>query len=218
MLFDSRLELGIKLPSPDGVKRVFVSIPSDTNWETWRRKKRITQRDLGRRSFQIEASKPEPCDLDLFKKALVAEQEDGYTLPADPADAAADAAFVIGLLTTVEATGRPSREGSLFRIELKVMGRHSTVHVLRMPSMREMLEYERVRSSITFGQYGTQEIRVNYRAAAELYDKLVKREQLEGYAEGSPIPVIHKAEAVNVLLQEIRAEQDEDGADDDDEG
>jgi hypothetical protein len=207
MLFDSTLELGIKLPSPEGVKRVSVSFPSDADFSEWRRKKKIVQKDLGRRSFQIEASQPEQCDLDLLKKILVTEEGQ----PTPEIDEA-EASYIVSKLAESEVPTKPEREGSTFRIPLRVMGKIDTVHVLRVPSMREMMKYDRERSAVKFGQYGQQEIRINFDAASKLYDELVKDKQ--GYAPASRVPVPHKAEAINVLLQEIRAEQEEDSSDD----
>jgi hypothetical protein len=94
---------------------------------------------------------------------------------------------------------------------MKVMNRLTTTHKLRIPSVQEQMDYERMRSSVIFGKYG-QEIRINFQAAIDLYEKL--KLETSGYA--NDIPVTHKAEAINVLLQELRAE-DEASPDPDDE-
>lgn len=199
-MFDSKAELGIRLLD----RRVSVSMPSDTEWIEWRRKKKIQQKDLGRRSFQMESSKPEQADTDLFNKINRGAAIEG----AAPVDEA-EAFYVINKLAECEVREQPERDGSQFVIQMRVLGKLDTTHVLRVPSMKEMMDYERTRSSVTFGQYGTQEIRINYRAAADLYEKLKVR--ADGYVNDIPVP--HKAEAINVLLQEIRAEQDEETAD-----
>jgi hypothetical protein len=204
-MFDSRLELGIKLPSPEGVKKVSVAFPSATDWYEWRRKKRITQRDLGRRSSQIDPSKPEQADVDLFRK-IVRTAEDASPVEVDESEAF----FIVNKLAECEVTERPERDGNTFVLRLKIFGKLETIHRLRVPTMREMMDYERQRSAVTFGQYGTQEIRINFQASAELYDRLVK--EVTGYEHPDPkdIPVPHKAQIVNELLQELRAEQEED--------
>lgn len=207
-MFDVKQDLAIKIPSPEGVKRAEVRYPTDAEWIEWRRKKRIQQKDLGRRSFQIEASKPEQADLELYQKIRNPNQESAPQIDE------AEAYYIISELVGAEVAERPERDGQSFAIKLKAMRRFSTLHVLRVPTMKESMEYERMRSSVVFGQYGTQEIRVNFSAAAGLYDKLKQR--VEGYVGEVPVP--HKAEAVNVLLQEIRAEQDEESSDDDDLG
>jgi hypothetical protein len=88
---------------------------------------------------------------------------------------------------------------------MKIMRKLATTHTLKLPSVKEMMDYERARSSVVFAAYGSQEIKINFRASADLYDKL--KISTEGYAGDVPVP--HKAEAVNILLQEIRAEQEE---------
>src|SRR3954470_2537607 len=134
-MFDSTLELGIKLPSPEGFKRVSVVFPSAADWQTWRRAKKIQQKDLGRRSFQIEPTKPEQSDMDLFKK--IVREHDGDT-SAENIDMA-EAAFIIGHISGCETTERPEREGSAFAIRMKVLNRFSVTHVLRVPTMKEMM-------------------------------------------------------------------------------
>jgi hypothetical protein len=209
MLFDSTRELGIALPSEEGTKRVSVSFPSDTDFCEWRRKKKIIQKDLGRRSYQIVPPEPEKIDLDLVTKILV-KREDEVAPELDEADAN----YIINRLSQCEVSEQPEREGSAYVIKLKVLGQFRTVHVLRLPNMREWTSFDKLRSSIKFLPYGTQEIRMNYQVAGELYDKLKQR--VDGYV-GDRVPVSHKYEAVNVLLQEFRAQQEEAPADEDDE-
>ena len=204
-MFDLKADLGIRLLSPDGDKKVSASFPSDADVIEWRRKKKIHQKDLGRRSFTMEPSKPEAIDLALATKML-RTPEGETTVEIDEAEAF----HIINQVLACDVTENPEREGSVFVIRMKVVDRFKTVHVLRVPSMRDMMEYERNRNIVTFGQYGKQEIRINYRAAADLYDKVAVKERLEGYA-GGLVPVAHKAEAVNVLLQEIRAQQEDGG-------
>ena len=64
-MFDMKGEIALTLPAAEGPKKIVVRYPSDSEFIEWRRKKKIVQKDLGRRSFQIESSKPEPCDLAL---------------------------------------------------------------------------------------------------------------------------------------------------------
>jgi hypothetical protein len=196
-MFDVKAEIGLTLPSPEGPKKIVVRFPTDNEFIEWRRKKKILQRDLGRRSFQIESSRPESCDLDLLRK--IRTDKDG------PAIDDAESFYVIGQLADCEVSQRPEREGSSFTIRMKIMRKLATTHTLKLPSVKEMMDYERARSSVVFAAYGSQEIKINFRASADLYDKL--KISTEGYAGDVPVP--HKAEAVNILLQEIRAEQEE---------
>jgi hypothetical protein len=207
MLFDTQAPISINLISPDGPKKVSVRYPTDDEFSDWRRKKKMQQKDLGRRSFQITPLTPEDCDLALAN-AIRLDKENGP--PIDKAEAY----FIVNRLLETEVREQPEREGSQFTIKMVVMRRLPVTHTLRVPSVQEMMDYERGRSSVTFGQYGQQDIRINYRAAGKLYDSL--KQATSGYTNGVPIP--HKAEAINVLLQEIRAEQEDTPLEDDETG
>lgn len=194
-MFDSKAEIGLTIQG-EQPKKVIVRLPTDSEFIGWRRKKKVVQKDLGRRKFQMEQSKPEPCDMALVNAIRI--DKDG------PAIDDSEAVHIIGRLTECEVPNRPDREGSAYVIKMKVMRKLATSHTLRIPSVKEQMDYERMRSSVIFGQYG-QEIRMNFQAAADLYDKL--KVAVDGYK--SDVPVFHKAEAVNVLLQELRDEQEE---------
>lgn len=196
-MFDMKAEFGLTLQSPEGPKKVVVKYPDDNQVIEWRRKKKIVQKALGR-SFEIAPSKPEACDVALLS-AIRIDKEDGPQIDE------AEAFYIIGQLTDTNVTERPEREGSLYTIRMKVMRKLYTSHSLRIPSVKEQMDYDRMRSSVVFLQYGNQEIRLNYRASGELYDQL--RQSTEGYR--GDVPVAHKAEAINVLLQEIRAKEEE---------
>jgi hypothetical protein len=201
-MFDSKAEIDLKIQGEQPKNAVF-RFPTDAEFIAWRRKKKVVQKDLGRRKFQMEQSKPETCDLALVNAIRV--DKDGAALDE------AESLHVITRLTECEVPNRPDREGYAYTIRMKALRRIPTSHTLRVPSVKEQMDYERNRSSVIFGQYG-QEIRINFAAASDLYDKL--KVAVEGYS--NDIPVWHKAEAVNVLLQELRDEQ-EDSPDADDE-
>jgi hypothetical protein len=196
-MFDMKGDFPIFIQTPEGAKKILVRYPTDEEFASWRRKKKVVQKDLGRRAFQIEASKPSREDLELATALRKDENS--------PAIDEAEAASILARLAECEVENQPEREGSAFRIAMKVMRKHDVVHTLRVPWVKEITNYERMRSSVVIGAYGTQEIRINYNAGAELYDLL--KMKVEGYT--GEVPICHKAEAVNVLLQEIRSEQEE---------
>lgn len=200
MPFDTKQEIAVKVQAPEGIKTVLVSMPTDSQWADWRRKKKIHQTDLGRRNYTIDPSKADAVDLQLFQ-AIRRTAEDVAPCDID----VYEAAYILGKLSECDIPERPERDGSHFTLKLKVMGRILTEHRLRVPTMKEMMEYERQRSSVVFGAYNTQEIRINLRAAGKLYDDV--HQSHEGYV--NDVPIIHKAEVVNALLQEIRSEQEE---------
>jgi hypothetical protein len=202
-MFDSNAEIVLRLMTADGIKKIPVRFPTDEEYITWRRKKRILQKDLGRRNFEIQRSKPEPCDLALLN--AIRKDKDGYA--PDEADALA----LINQLCDCDVPTRPEQEGNAFVVEMKVMRKIATTHTLRIPSMREMMGHHG--SSVVHGAYGFQEIRLNPQSAGDLYDTLTIKK--DGYS-GS-VPVVHKAEIINVLMQEVQsAMEDGPDADDDD--
>jgi hypothetical protein len=196
--FDAANEIVVPVSSPDGIKKVAVRFPTDDEWIDWRQRKKIKQRDIGRRNFQIEAGQPEKADAELFEKILV--NKNGKVDEAE-------GLHILNRLAACEATERPEQEAnSRFRIRLKVLGGIVTEHLLRMPSVREHMDYDRASSAVTFGNFGTQQISIILRPASELYDKL--KVETAGYA--GEVPVIHKAEAINQLIQEVRQLERED--------
>jgi hypothetical protein len=197
-MFDRKQEIALKIPSEEGVKEIIVRYPTDDQIIDWRRKKKVVQRGLGRGLFQMEQSKPEQIDVKLA--AAIRVDENGPDIDD------AESVYIINKLLECEVTEQPEREGSALRIAMNVLGKLKTAHTLRKPSVKEMLEYQRLRSQVTFGNYNRQEIRINLSAGGDLYDKL--KIKVEGYA-GNDVPVSHKSEAVNVLIQEVQGEDED---------
>jgi hypothetical protein len=73
-----------------------------------------------------------------------------------------------------------------------------------MPSQKEILDYRRAAVSVVDGRR-RQEIRINLRAAGDLYDKL--KTGVDGYV--SEVPIIHKSAVVSELLATFRSEEDD---------
>jgi hypothetical protein len=207
-MFDTEAEIGVTIPG-DPPKKVVIRFPTDDEFSIWRRKKKINQRDMGRGKYKLDNMKAEACDLALFKAIRVDKDSD---VELDEAEAL----HVINRLAKCEVTGPPTRSTGGMRIELRIMKRLLVAHVMRVPSVKQMMDYEALRSEVTFGQYNSQEIRLNYTSAGDLYDKL--KLSTEGYKGAVPAP--HKMEVINILIQETRAEYDDPAIDDenDDEG
>jgi hypothetical protein len=205
-MFDYKQEIGLSLDTDQGRKKVAVRYPTDAEWITWRRKKKILQKDLGRGNFQMEPSVPGAPDMELLN-AIRVDKDD----PDAPQIDESEAFEIITKLGSADVNVRPSREESGYRIELKVMQRFNTIHRLKIPSVKDKQTYNRSKSSVTYGQYGYQEIRINYQAGADLYDKLITSK--EGYS--AEVPINHKAEVINVLLQEIAMSEQQEAAPED---
>lgn len=195
-MFDSKTEFAIDVPGP-AEKKPLVGWPSDKQWCEWRRKKKIVQKDIGRGYYQIQPSEAHQIDLDTFNAIRI--KKDGEPEVEIDID---EAEYVIGRLAMCETTESPEREGNTYRIKIRVMDSIDTVHVLRIPTMKESKDYGRSRPPLIQGPYGTHEIRIDYHGAGKLYDTV--KVSAEGYA--GDVPIIHKVEAVNVLLQEMNSQ------------
>jgi hypothetical protein len=199
-MFDIKQEIAVSIDGPDGPKQVVVAYPSDAQLSEWRRKVKLYEKTISgpEEESMLESTPPGPADLELinairiFDKEAEAPQIDEY-----------EARLIIEeTLIKCSVTEKPERENNRFTIRMSVVTGLKTSHVLRVPTVRERMEYSKAAArGYTYGKYNTSQIKVNYIPAGELYDKL--KVETEGYAQGI-VPVVHKAEAINVLLQEMK--------------
>lgn len=86
-------------------------------------------------------------------------------------------------------------DGDTFKITLRVLGA-TTVHLLKMPSAKDVFEYRRGFARLLDLPFGRQEVTINIGSAAALYKKLVT--PTKGYVGG--VPIIHQAVAVKAAI------------------
>ena len=96
------------------------------------------------------------------------------------------------------------REGINYRIEMKVPGAR-VLHVLRMPTAKEMQDHERASSS-TVAARRSVETRAFLEPSGVLYDKV--HISHEGYA--GTVPIVHKSAAVSEVIAQLAIEADDD--------
>lgn len=94
-------------------------------------------------------------------------------------------------------------EGINYRIEMKVPGA-PVVHVLRMPTAKEMQDHERASTRVVVARRSI-ETRAFLEPSGALYDKLHVSD--EGYA--GAVPIVHKSAAVSEVLAQLAIEADE---------
>ena len=82
-----------------------------------------------------------------------------------------------------------------FKVTLRVLGA-TTVHLLKMPSAKDVFEYRRGFARLLDLPFGRQEVTINIGSAATLYKKLVTA--TEGYT--GDVPIIHQAVAVKAAI------------------
>jgi hypothetical protein len=86
-------------------------------------------------------------------------------------------------------------DGDSFKGTLRVLGA-TTVHLLKMPSAKDVFEYRRGFARLLDLPFGQQEVTINIASAAALYKKLVT--SAEGYVGAAPI--IHQAVALKAAI------------------
>lgn len=177
-----------------GEKRSEVRFPSDEEWCNWARAQRTVRHFLGRGKSQSQEVNLPQINAELFAKIRL--DKDG------PEFDEAEAGMVIGRIERCTVIN-VEREGINYRIEMKVPGAR-VVHVLRMPTAKEMQDHERASSS-TVAARRSIETRAFLEPSGVLYDKL--HVSHEGYA--GTVPVVHKSAAVSEVIAQLAIEADE---------
>ena len=192
-LFDGSREFQIAILS-GAEKTCSVRYPSDEEWCGWARAQRTVRRFLGRGKSQSEDLDLPRINAELFAKIRV--DKDG------PEFDEAEAGMVIGRIERSTVTN-VEREGNNYRIEMKVPGAR-VVHVLRMPTAKEMQDHERASTSVVAARRSI-ETRAFLEPSGALYDKL--HVSHEGYA--GAVPIVHKSAAVTEVITQLAIDADE---------
>jgi len=189
-MFDSQKEIRAQLRSAEGTRTVTVRFPTDEEWIERQRRRKIIIKQLGRGVSETTIPNAEEVDAALFRKIRIDEGEevDAY-----------EASRIIEQLSQAEVDDVVAEAGA-FRVVLRVPG-GTTVHLLRMPSAKDVIEYRRNFARILDLPFNRQELTVNLAAAAELYRKLCQ--STEGYA--GAVPIIHQAVAVKAAIDALEA-------------
>lgn len=185
-MFDSRSKLRIPI---DDDRKIRLSFPGDALWCERVRRSKVIRQNVGGDEWKSDTPNLEAASAELIAACRV----DGGDPPinVDEAVAAAQA------LESCDA-GEISKDGRNYVIPLKVMGGIETVHVLAAPSIADIRKYTKA----SFGaseSYRKRTIGMLLEPAGELYDKL--KVSVEGYAEGSAIPIIHKEAALSEVIR-----------------
>ena len=189
-VFDSTRPIAINLRTPGGVKTVRVRFPSDDEWIGRQRRRKVLVKQLGRGVSETTVANGEDVDA-----ALVANIRAGE----DPQIDAFEAMKVVEQLSLAEVDDVVP-DGDTFKVTLRVLG-GPTVHLLKMPSAKDVFEYRRGFARLLDMPFGRQEVTINIASAAALYKKLVTT--MEGYVGEAPI--IHQAVALKAAIDAMDA-------------
>jgi len=195
-MFDTKREIEISVLHPAGKKACRVRWPSDEEWIEHSARRRVVVSQLSRDESVTEILDGERAAGELLAKIRI--DKDGPDLDEY------EASYVIERLSRAQVDDCARADGGV-GVTLKVPG-VVTKHVLRVPSLAEVVNYRRGFSRLVENRRGKQLLKINLRAAGEFYDKLSQSK--EGYAV--EVPVIHKAAVVTELLVYLEAEQEGD--------
>ena len=184
-VFDASRPIAINLRTPSGVKTVRVRFPSDDEWIGRQRRRKVLVKQLGRGVSETTVANGEDVDAALVAKIRAGE---------DPEVDAFEAMKVVEQLGLAEVDDVVP-DGDTFKVTLRVLGA-TTVHLLKMPSAKDVFEYRRGFARLLDLPFGRQEVTINIGSAAALYKKLVTT--TEGYA--GDVPIIHQAVAVKAAI------------------
>lgn len=130
-------------------------------------------------------------DVDAALVALIQDKpRDGDTSEIDPFEAMK----VIEQLSLADVDDVVP-DGDSLKVTLRVLGA-TTVHLLKMPSAKDVFEYRRGFARLLDMPFGRQEVTIDIASAAALYKKLVTT--TEGYVGEAPI--IHQAVALKAAI------------------
>ena len=184
-VFDASRPLALNLRTPGGLKTVRVRFPSDEEWTERQRRRKVIMKHLGRGINETIVPAGEEIDAALLAKIRTEE-----TPEVDPFEAKK----LVEQLGTAEVDDVvPS--GDSYVVTLRVLGA-TTIHLLKMPSAKDVFEYRRGFARLLDLPFGRQEVTINIGSAAALYKKLATT--TEGYA--GEVPIIHQAVAVKAAI------------------
>jgi hypothetical protein len=185
---------GITIRVPNPPKTAQLRLP--TNEEMLERlgQQRSIRRTIGRRKSQTEFVPNFKADRDLFNRIRLDKDNAEFD--------EFEAGNAISKLTFCEVTDC-QRAGDEYRFTLRTpFG--DTVHMMKIPTQRDITVYRRTVVSSTDLPHGQEELRYRIEPAVELYEAVVTK--IEGYAASikpADVPPHHKSAVIVELVQAI---------------
>lgn len=179
---------------PDG-KTCKVRFPTDEEWCARQRAVIDITRSVGRGKVKTDSKGDEEASFELF--TAIRLDKDG------PAFDIYEAAKIIDELSERQVID-VRRKAENFQITLAVPG-VEVVHILRVPSLRQVWEFGKVAVSSSRSRRGN-ETQVMLEPSGGLWDKLVV--DVAGYAENvsTAVPIIHKDASLAEVLMQVNTE------------
>lgn len=204
-MFDATQPFIVEISS-GGIRRCELNYPSDQDWKQRAQRQRILQQNLGRGKSTSSLTPIEDWDLELFTKLLRSKPEVEFDL--------FEASMVLDRLAAADVVKSEVTNDSIM-VRLAVFGvatgptpgadfdelfagRRTVTLTLKAPRRKDVIEYGR-EAVKTVNTRNASETRVSIEPAERLFDRLLLSSS--GYAENSPIPIVHKDAAIVELIR-----------------
>ena len=185
-MFDSTAIIEISARGSAGIQAITIRWPSDEEWATRVRGRKIIVRRLGRGQSETSSESGE-VDLALYNK---------ITTNGAPPLSAAEATRIIDAIATCEATD-VIVDGTQATVELHVVS-GPVKHQLTIPTAEQVLSFRRSAVRLIDLPFNKQEVRVNPDAGAKLWEACQGKS--DDYT-GGVIPSLHKDAAVRAVIE-----------------
>jgi hypothetical protein len=190
-MFDitSQIEVESRPASIGGaLQKIDVRWPTDQEWSTRQRARKIIIRNLGRGVKEYVPPEPTQADIDLFQK---------IALNGAPELTRGEAQQLLDTLATARVIS-VSIEGTTATVEMETLN-GLVSHQMRVPMTDQVLAWRRSASRILELPYNSQEVRTTPDAGARLYD------ECGGTSKDyeNAIPAIHKDAVVKNVIDYI---------------
>lgn len=210
-LFDRTRIYEFRIPHPDfpDGKLARVRFPTDAEWCKRARQLVTVQRSIGRDSTKSDIPRLQEVNLDLYASIVQADESGN---PSDVLDEA-EISKVIEQLERCRVIS-VEKSGGAYEIKLKVARGREVLHVLKIPSQKQIMDFGKSAVDIRSRRL-VSETKVALEPSGELWRKLLVK--CEGYAgldlehlssstSDYPVPIIHMDGALTELLMQVSAE------------
>ena len=187
-MIDYNQPIKANVRTENGIVPIELKFPSDEQWSARQARRKLIIRSTSRGEETI-APKPGDEDKDLVDVLRV----DSATVEIDPYVAAR----ILDYLGRAEVED-VIYDGDQYRIEIRVAGGNVTF-IARRPTARELDRFKRSFGKSIDLPHNKRQVTLNLDAAAELYKAIEIK--VEGY--GGPPPIIHKAAAIQAIVEAI---------------
>jgi len=172
-----------------GKQDITVRWPTDDEWVSHRKRRKVLQRSMGRGQTVIEVD-----SADASARLYEVIKQNGA-----PPLTVGEAMHVIDNISVCDATG-VELGADQAEVQLVIVT-GAVKHTVKIPTLDQVRELQRSTQFITL-PYGAQEIRPSLGAAARLWDACGG--QAEGYT--GPVPNVHKDAAIRAVIQALEQE------------